>query len=75
MTTLIPGDQLTLDDNEQYLFVMEIPLEDQKYFAFQKMSDDSMRIGKFNEQEELVFVKDKPTIERIQKYLAELPQE
>ncbi len=75
MMTLIPGDQLTLDDNEQYLFVMEIPLEDQKYFAFQKMSDDSMRIGKFNDQDELIFVKDKPTIERIQKYLAELPQE
>lgn len=75
MTTLIPGDQLTLDDNEQYLFVMEIPLEDQKYFAFQKMSDDSMRIGKFNEQEELIFIKDRPTIERIQKYLAKLPQE
>lgn len=75
MMTLIPGDQLTLDDNEQYLFVMEIPLEDQKYFAFQKMSDDSMRIGKFNEQEELIFIKDRPTIERIQKYLAELPQE
>lgn len=75
MTTLIPGDQLKLDDNEQYLFVMEIPLEDQKYLAFQKVSDETLRIGYFNDQDELIFVKDKPTIERIQKYLAELPAE
>lgn len=75
MITLSAGDQITLANNEKYLFIMEIPLEDKKYSVLQKDSDDSLYIGEFNADDEFVVVKDKPTLERIQKYLAQLPEE
>ncbi|MBP5314513.1 MAG: hypothetical protein J6Y87_01440 [Muribaculaceae bacterium] len=75
MLTLKQGDQLTLSDNEKYLFLNEIPLDEATYYAFQKESDESFRIGKLTEDDKIVFIEDRHVIERIQKYLAELPEE
>lgn len=75
MTPLNIGDSLTLTDGQQYLVVLEIPLDDKKYYALRRESDAALLIVSFGEGEKIDVVTDQATVERLQKVIAELPEE
>ena len=75
MTPLNIGDSLTLTDGQQYLVVLEIPLDDKKYYALRRESDAALLIVSFDEGEKIDVVTDQATVERLQKVIAELPEE
>ena len=75
MTPLNIGDSLTLTDGQQYLVVLEIPLDDKKYYALRRESDAALLIVSFGEDEKIDVVTNQATVERLQKVIAELPEE
>ena len=73
MITLNSGDKITLDNDEKYLFLLEVNLDDKSYYVMQKESDESFCVGTLNDNDDLLFVQDEAILERVKDYTLRVP--
>ncbi len=73
MLTLNSGDQVTLLNDEKYLFLLEVNLDNKSYYVLQKESDESFCVGTLTEGDDLQFIEDESILERVKDYTLRIP--